>query len=141
MGYDGRPPGAATPDREGARLIFEKGLRQFPQDWSLAYAAAYHYLFEIQEKTKNIKDHIYRGDKSVTYTNLLLYGPPGTGKTMFAKVLADYTNMDFLPVTAASLMQDPVAFSNIVEMANRSSYGTIIFIDEADALFLDRNEL
>src|SRR5205085_1833312 len=24
------------------------------------------YLFEIQEKTKNIKDHIYRGDKSVT---------------------------------------------------------------------------
>ena len=70
-----------------------------------------------------------------------MYGPPGTGKTMFAKVLADYTNMDFLPVTAASLMQDPVAFSNIVEMANRSSYGTIIFIDEADALFLDRNEL
>lgn len=81
------------------------------------------------------------GDKSLTYTNLLLYGPPGTGKTMFAKALADYTDMDFIPVTAASLMQDPVAFSKIVEMANRSSYGAIIFIDEADALFLDRNAL
>lgn len=96
---------------------------------------------EINEKTKNIKDHILSGDKSLTYTNLLLYGPPGTGKTMFAKALADYTDMDFIPVTAASLMQDPVAFSKIVEMANRSSYGAIIFIDEADALFLDRNAL
>lgn len=36
-------------DREGARLIFEKGIRQFPDDWSLSYRAAYHYLYEIKE--------------------------------------------------------------------------------------------
>jgi hypothetical protein len=35
-------------DREGARLIYEKGLQQFPKDWVLNYRAAYHYLYEIQ---------------------------------------------------------------------------------------------
>jgi len=99
------------------------------------------HLVEIQEKTKNVRDHIRNGDKSATYTNLLLYGPPGTGKTMFARVLADYTDMDFLPTTAAGLLQSTVAFNDLLEMANRSKYGTIIFIDEADALFMDRNRL
>ena len=39
-------------DREGARLIFEKAVKQFPEDWTIAYAAAYHYLFEIQNATR-----------------------------------------------------------------------------------------
>ncbi|MCC6138306.1 MAG: hypothetical protein IT287_06715 [Bdellovibrionaceae bacterium] len=36
-------------DREGARLIFEKGLPLYPNDWQLSYHAGYHYLWEIQE--------------------------------------------------------------------------------------------
>jgi tetratricopeptide (TPR) repeat protein len=36
-------------DREGARLIFEKGLKYYPKDWQLNYHAGYHYLWEIQE--------------------------------------------------------------------------------------------
>lgn len=36
-------------DREGARLIFEKGLKIYKADWQLAYTAAYHYLWEVQE--------------------------------------------------------------------------------------------
>lgn len=36
-------------DREGARLIFEKGLKVYPDDWRLNYHAAYHYLWEMQE--------------------------------------------------------------------------------------------
>jgi ATPase family AAA domain-containing protein 3A/B len=98
-------------------------------------------LARIEEKTKNIKEHIRKGDKSATYTNLLLYGPPGTGKTLFARVLADYADMDFLPTSGALLTQTPVLFNELVEMANRSSYGTIIFIDEADDLFLKRTTL
>lgn len=35
-------------DREGARLIFDKGVKQFPAYWELSYSAAYHYLFEFQ---------------------------------------------------------------------------------------------
>ena len=36
-------------DREGARLLFEKGVRQFPKKWQIAYGAAYHYLYESQD--------------------------------------------------------------------------------------------
>ncbi|MEC9282075.1 MAG: hypothetical protein VX642_05145 [Bdellovibrionota bacterium] len=38
----------AVDDREGARIIFEKGLKRFPEYWELAYSASYHYLFEYQ---------------------------------------------------------------------------------------------
>ena len=99
---------------------------------------------EIQETTKNIRDHIYHGKKT-TYNNLLLYGQPGTGKTLFAQILADETNMDFLPVTAASLLQSGVEgikyFDELLDMANRSKYGVILFVDEADALFINRDSL
>jgi len=101
-------------------------------------------LIEIQETTKNIRDHIYNGKKT-TYNNLLLYGKPGTGKTLFAQILADETNMDFLPVTAASLLQSGVEgikyFNELLDMAKRSKYGLIIFVDEADALFVERDNL
>ncbi|MFK8138653.1 MAG: hypothetical protein AB8E15_09860 [Bdellovibrionales bacterium] len=39
-------------DREGARRIFDKGVKQFPKYWMLHYSAAYHYLFEIQDKER-----------------------------------------------------------------------------------------
>jgi hypothetical protein len=101
-------------------------------------------LIEIEEKTKNIRDHIYNGKKA-TYDNLLLYGKPGTGKTLFAQILADKTNMDFLPVTAGSLLQSGVEgikyVNELVDIANRSKYGAIIFVDEADALFVNRDSL
>lgn len=101
-------------------------------------------LEEIQEKTKNIRNCIRAGRK-ITYDNLLLYGKPGTGKTLFAQILADYTDMDFLCVTAASLLQSGVEgikyFDELMEMAAKSKYGVILFIDEADALFVDRDML
>ncbi len=101
-------------------------------------------LIEIEEKTKNIRDHIYNGKKA-TYDNLLLYGKPGTGKTLFAQILADKTNMDFLPVTAGSLLQSGVEgikyVNELVDIANNSRYGAIIFVDEADALFVNRDSL
>ena len=101
-------------------------------------------LEEIEKKTTTLRDLIQSG-KDRQYANLLLYGEPGTGKTLFAQVLAEKTNMDFLPVTAASLLQAGVEgikyFDELITMANRSKYGTIIFVDEADALFIDRTKL
>jgi MoxR-like ATPase len=101
-------------------------------------------LHEIQETTKTTKSHIKR-KRNVSYNNVLLYGKPGTGKTLFAQILADYTDMDFIPVTAASLLQSGIQgtkyINEIFESARKSRYGTIIFIDEADALFVDRNLL
>lgn len=39
----------AVDDREGARLLVEKGLKQFPKEWRLAYLGSYIYLFEFQK--------------------------------------------------------------------------------------------
>lgn len=36
-------------DKEGARRIFERGIENFPTDWSLQFRAAYHYLYELQQ--------------------------------------------------------------------------------------------
>lgn len=100
-------------------------------------------LTEIVEKTKNIKKHIKAGKKA-TYDNLLLYGEPGTGKTLFATILADLTDMDFAATTAGALLQKDAGvkyLNELMDMAKRSSYGVILFIDEADAFFVDRTSL
>jgi Tetratricopeptide repeat len=39
----------AVDDREGARLIFEKGLKLYPDDWRLNFHASYLYLWELQD--------------------------------------------------------------------------------------------
>jgi MoxR-like ATPase len=103
-------------------------------------------LEEIETSTKNIRDHILKGTKKdAKYRNLLLYGKPGTGKTLFATILADKTDMDFLSVSAGDLLQSGAEgkkyFDDLMEMANRSKNGTILFIDEADGLFIDRDTL
>lgn len=36
-------------DHMGAKKIFDKGISQYPDDWSLLYRAAYHYLFELRD--------------------------------------------------------------------------------------------
>lgn len=97
-------------------------------------------LQEIEQKTIALRDLIQSG-KNRTYANLLLYGESGTGKTLFAQQLAIKTNMNFLPITAASILQKGIEgikyFDELIEVASRSSYGTIIFIDEADfSLFI-----
>src|SRR5207237_10277851 len=38
--------------RDGAKLIYDKALVRFPDDWNLSYQAAYHYLFEMQDSRK-----------------------------------------------------------------------------------------
>jgi hypothetical protein len=39
-------------DVVGAGLIFEKGMKQFPKDWKLTYRAAYHALYEENDRDK-----------------------------------------------------------------------------------------
>ena len=37
-------------DAQGAKIIFDKGLKQMPDSWDIAYRAAYHYLIELHDK-------------------------------------------------------------------------------------------
>jgi tetratricopeptide (TPR) repeat protein len=39
-------------DVEGAKNIFEKGVKAFPKDWSIIYRAAYHSLYEVKDKKR-----------------------------------------------------------------------------------------
>jgi hypothetical protein len=36
-------------DVEGARLMYERGLEQFPTFWPLIYRAGYHYFYEVKD--------------------------------------------------------------------------------------------
>ena len=74
--------------------------------------------------------------------NVLFFGPSGTGKTMLAKALASKTEVPIIPVKATQLIGEYVGegarqihqlFDRAEEMAP-----CIIFIDELDAIALDR---
>ncbi len=75
--------------------------------------------------------------------NFLFYGPPGTGKTMAAKALANETDSLLLLIRATDLIGEYVGdaskrihelFSIALEHAP-----SVIFIDELDAIGLDRS--
>jgi tetratricopeptide (TPR) repeat protein len=42
-------------DVEGARELFDRAVVQFPEDWTMQYKAAYHYLYEIKDQEKAAK--------------------------------------------------------------------------------------
>ncbi len=74
--------------------------------------------------------------------NVLFFGPSGTGKTMLAKALANKTDVPIIPVKATQLIGEYVGdgarqihqlFDHAEDMAP-----CIIFIDELDAIALDR---
>lgn len=75
--------------------------------------------------------------------NVLFHGPAGTGKTMMAKALADSSEVPFLPVRATKLIGEFVGdgarqIHQLYEKAEELS-PCIIFIDEFDAIALNRN--
>lgn len=52
-----------TEDYAGATVIFERGLKNYPEDWSLAYRAAYHYLFDLKDE-KRAADLLLQAEKN-----------------------------------------------------------------------------
>lgn len=53
----------AVDDREGARRMFEKGILKFPNDWPLIYQAAYHYLYEVGDRTRAAELFVQAGQQ------------------------------------------------------------------------------
>ena len=74
--------------------------------------------------------------------NVLFYGPSGTGKTMLAKALANKTSVPIITVKATELIGEYVGegAKQIHQIYDRaeSMAPCIIFIDELDAIALDR---
>ena len=97
-----------------------------------------------KQKCKLIKQYLTNPAKFGTWMpkNVLFYGPPGTGKTMMAKALANASKVPFLPVKATKLIGEFVGdgarqIHQLYEKAEEMA-PCIIFIDEFDAIALDR---
>ncbi|MBU4534828.1 MAG: AAA family ATPase [Euryarchaeota archaeon] len=74
--------------------------------------------------------------------NVLFYGTPGTGKTMLAKSLSGELNVPLYLIKATSLIGDHVGdgsrqIHDLFDLASKTS-PSVIFIDEIDAIALDR---
>jgi SpoVK/Ycf46/Vps4 family AAA+-type ATPase len=74
----------------------------------------------------------------------LFAGPSGTGKTMAAEVLADYLRLDLYRVDLAGVVSKYIGeteknLRRVFDAAEQS--GSILFFDEADALFGKRTEV
>ncbi len=74
--------------------------------------------------------------------NILFYGPSGTGKTMMAKALSRETKVPMMPIKATTLIGEFVGEgSRQIHRLYKSAEDIapcIIFIDELDAIALDR---
>ncbi|KAM7187787.1 P-loop containing nucleoside triphosphate hydrolase protein [Naviculisporaceae sp. PSN 640] len=74
---------------------------------------------------------------------VLLHGPPGTGKTLLAKAVAKEAHTIFLHITAADFLSkwlgDHVKFVRAIFSLAKKLDPCIIFIDEADNIFKQRN--
>ena len=74
--------------------------------------------------------------------NILFYGPPGTGKTMTAKALANATKVPLYLIRATDLIGEHVGegakrIQEVFTIAAENA-PSIVFIDELDAIGLDR---
>ena len=39
-------------DKQGAKIIYDKALRNFPEHWKIHFSAGYHYLMELKEEER-----------------------------------------------------------------------------------------
>lgn len=99
---------------------------------------------KAKNKTKIISKYLEEPERFNGWApkNVLFYGMPGTGKTMLAQALANELNINIQMIKATSLIGSHVGdgASQIHELYKqaRLKKPTLIFIDEIDAIALER---
>lgn len=81
---------------------------------------------------------IYKHYNLTGFKGLLLYGPPGCGKTLLVKALASESNMNFISIKGAEILnhwlgESEAAVREIFSKAKESA-PCIVFFDELDAV-------
>jgi len=99
---------------------------------------------DAKDKCKIIMEYLKNPKKFDNWVprNILFYGPPGTGKTMMARALACETDVPILLTKATELIGLHVGdgarrIHQLFSLAEENA-PSIIFIDEIDAVALDR---
>lgn len=87
---------------------------------------------------KNPKEFQKKGLK--TPKGVLLYGPPGTGKTSLAKVVATESGINFIAVGGDELKNGGPEKVEALFQTARKYAPTVLFIDEIDAIGLNREK-
>ena len=100
-------------------------------------------LENLITETQGTYQQIKAGNKKIKFSNVLLTGAPGTGKTMFAKRLAQESGMSYAFVSAGAFFQEGAGIAAIKDLFAwaKKTNGLLLFIDEADGLFVDRTKL
>ena len=87
---------------------------------------------------------LYRAVRADKLSSIILYGPPGTGKPMGAQVLARELHLELYKADLSCVMSKYIGeteknLGEIFEEVKKSQ--SILFFDEADALFGKRSEV
>ena len=78
-------------DPQGAKVIFDKGVKAMPDSWDILYRAAYHYMIELKDKETAAKLLIEAGKNGAPPWVYSLAGRLYTeeGKAFLAKSVLD----------------------------------------------------
>ena len=100
---------------------------------------------EVKKKCKVVTGYLKNPERFGEWApkNILFHGPPGTGKTMTARALASETKSSLHLVRATDLIGEYVGdgakrIHDLFRVAS-SSAPAVIFLDELDAIGLDRS--
>ena len=117
-------------------------LHSVTDSYSLNVLNANEDLGSVISSTKKFLEYLETGGNlEITNMNFLLSGPSGTGKTEFTKFLAKSLGKELSVKRMSDLQSKWVGETekNIAKAFNDAEYsGSILFLDEADSLFIDR---
>jgi len=133
----------------------EKGYWQRFKNWALGHkdiTPEMIYAKELETRLNNItkativiNKKIKEGKTNAFYRNTLLEGPPGTGKTYFARNMMrqvhEAIGMQWRETDGPALLKAGIPYIDEMFDWAEKQYGVILFIDEADVLFSDRDQL
>jgi SpoVK/Ycf46/Vps4 family AAA+-type ATPase len=110
-----------------------------------------HVKQELQEHIEwpLLNPELFKHLNTTMPKGILLIGPPGNGKTTIAKILANETNSAFYSITPADINSMWVGESekNVRKLFNQArnqvkkGKTALIFIDEIDGLYTNRDEM